>query len=278
MVRGLGPGLPRPRADAGRRGLRQAAARPDAAASATCTRTARSRPTSGTSATSTRRCTPGPTHLHLPHREGARGARATSTSSKRAFQKLLLNFTWWVNRKDRDGQATSSRAASSGSTTSASSTAARRCPPAATSSRPTAPPGWRSSARTCSRSRVELAARRPALRGHGREVRRALPLDRVGDGPRRATTGDVGRGGRLLLRRAAAARRQRRAAQGALDGRAAAAVRGHRRSRASSERTRARGSSDGLRASRAACPSCCDSIHAAGTGHGRRRPRHRSRS
>ena len=22
---------------------------------------------------------------------------------ERVFQKLLLNFTWWVNRKDRDG-------------------------------------------------------------------------------------------------------------------------------------------------------------------------------
>ena len=47
---------------------------------------------------------------------------------------------------------TCSRAASSASTTSASSTAARRCRRAATSSRPTAPPGWRCSARTCSRS------------------------------------------------------------------------------------------------------------------------------
>ena len=47
---------------------------------------------------------------------------------------------------------TSSRAASWAWTTSASSTAARRCRPAATWSRPTAPPGWRCSARTCSRS------------------------------------------------------------------------------------------------------------------------------
>ena len=47
---------------------------------------------------------------------------------------------------------TSSRAAFSGSTISASSTAARRCRPAAISSRPTAPRGWRCSARTCSRS------------------------------------------------------------------------------------------------------------------------------
>ena len=46
--------------------------------------------------------------------------------------------------------ATCSRAASWGSTTSASSIAARRCRRAATSSRPTAPPGWRSSRRPCS--------------------------------------------------------------------------------------------------------------------------------
>ena len=78
--------------------------------------------------------------------QAQRGARRPSTSSSASFHKLLLNFTWWVNRKDRDGQATSSRAASSGSTTSASSTAARRCRPAATSSRPTARRGWRSSA------------------------------------------------------------------------------------------------------------------------------------
>ncbi len=44
---------------------------------------------------------------------------------KKAFNKLLLNFTWWVNRKDRFGR-TSSRGASSASTTSASSTAAPR--------------------------------------------------------------------------------------------------------------------------------------------------------
>ena len=31
-------------------------------------------------------------------------ARPTSISSKRAFNKLLLNFTWWVNRKDRFGK------------------------------------------------------------------------------------------------------------------------------------------------------------------------------
>ena len=31
-------------------------------------------------------------------------ARRTSISSRSAFNKLLLNFTWWVNRKDRSGK------------------------------------------------------------------------------------------------------------------------------------------------------------------------------
>ena len=43
----------------------------------------------------------------------------------RVFDKLLVNFTWWVNREDRTAR-TSSRAASSASTTSARSTA-RTC-------------------------------------------------------------------------------------------------------------------------------------------------------
>ena len=30
--------------------------------------------------------------------------RATSTSWRAAFQKLLVNFTWWVNRKDPTGR------------------------------------------------------------------------------------------------------------------------------------------------------------------------------
>jgi hypothetical protein len=60
---------------------------------------------------------------------------------ERAFQKLLLNFTWWVNRKDSRA-TTSSRAASSAWTTSACSTARRRCRAAGASSSPTAPRGW----------------------------------------------------------------------------------------------------------------------------------------
>ena len=67
---------------------------------------------------------------------------------------------------------------------------------------------------------------RPHLRGHGREVRRALLLYRRGHEPARSGR-HVGRGGRLLLRPAAAPRRQRHAAQGALHGGAPAPVRHH---------------------------------------------------
>ncbi len=49
-------------------------------------------------ATSTRRCTRGPR---------CASTRSPATSDfeflERVFHKLLLNFTWWVNRKDADG-------------------------------------------------------------------------------------------------------------------------------------------------------------------------------
>jgi hypothetical protein len=56
-------------------------------------------------------------------REG-REDRAIS-NGRRSFHKLLLNFTWWVNRKDRSGSNVF-EVVSSASTTSESSTGARR--------------------------------------------------------------------------------------------------------------------------------------------------------
>ena len=35
------------------------------------------------------------------HGKSSGEARAISNFSSMSFQKLLLNFTWWVNRKDR---------------------------------------------------------------------------------------------------------------------------------------------------------------------------------
>ena len=88
---------------------------------------------------------------------GAKGQR-DRLFLERAFQKLLINFTWWVNRKDPDGMNIFS-GGSSGSTTLACSTAPSRSRPAATSSRPTARRGWRSTAAPCSRSRSSWRAR-----------------------------------------------------------------------------------------------------------------------
>jgi len=67
-----------------------------------------------------------------------------------AFKKLLVNFTWWINRKDPEGRNLF-EGGFLGLDNSASSTAARRCRPAAVSSRRTARRGWPSTARTCSR-------------------------------------------------------------------------------------------------------------------------------
>ena len=61
---------------------------------------------------------------------------------ERVFHKLLLNFTWWVNRKDDDGNNVF-QGGFWGWTISASLTAANHCPPAGIWIRPMAPPGWR---------------------------------------------------------------------------------------------------------------------------------------
>ena len=83
------------------------------------------------------------------------------------------------------------------------------------------------------RDRRRAGDDRSGLRGHGPQVRRALPVDRLGDGAPGRGHGHVGRGGRLLLRRAPAARRPGPAAQGPVDGRPAAPLRGHDLRRAS---------------------------------------------
>ena len=77
------------------------------------------------------------------------------------------------------------------------------------------------------RDRRRAGDDRPRLRGDGAEVRRALPLDRLVDGPPGRGHRDVGRGGRLLLRRPPAARRPGAAAEGPVDGRPPAPLRRH---------------------------------------------------
>ena len=77
--------------------------------------------------------------------EKARPARATCAGWSAASRSCCSTSPGGSTARTARAR-TSSRAASSGSTTSASSIAARRCRPAAISNRPTAPPGWRSSA------------------------------------------------------------------------------------------------------------------------------------
>ena len=72
---------------------------------------------------------------------------------KSSFRKLLLNFTWWVNRKDPLG-AERLRGGFLGWTNRRGlRSRCPRCQPAISPGRPTVPPGWPSTARTCSRSR-----------------------------------------------------------------------------------------------------------------------------
>ena len=54
----------------------------------------------------------------------------TTRFLERVFQKLLMNFTWWVNRRDFKGDNVFSGGFLD-STTSGCSTGARGCPPAA---------------------------------------------------------------------------------------------------------------------------------------------------
>ena len=194
------------RADAGRPGLRQAAARPDAARALPAPERADPR-----------------LRVELRRRQpaGARLGHASSPTGSSKAQRGEGDVDWLERVVPQAAaqlhlvgqpqgplrQATSSKAGSSGSTTSACSTAARRCRPAGTSSRPTAPPGWRCSARTCSRSPPSWRCERPAYADmavkfveHFLWIASAM----MHAGERRR---DVGRGGRVLLRRAAAARR-----------------------------------------------------------------------
>ena len=104
----------------------------------------------GTSATSIRRSTPGPRHSPMSWRWPK---RATETrNGSRATSRSCCSISPGGSTARIAPGGTSSKAASSGSTTSASSIAAPACRPAAIWSRPTAPPGWPCSARTCSKS------------------------------------------------------------------------------------------------------------------------------
>ena len=69
---------------------------------------------------------------------------------KTCFHKLLLNFTWWVNRKDRSGRNVFEGGFLGLDNIGVFDRSA--CRPAATWSKPTGLLGWPFSVRTCSRS------------------------------------------------------------------------------------------------------------------------------
>ena len=145
---------------------------------------------------------------------------------KSSFQKLLLNFTWWVNRKDRTGR----NVFEGGFLGLDNIGVFDRSAPLPTGGYLEQADGTAWMALFCQNMleiAVELAMTDPDYADMALKFCRALPLDRLVDGPPGRRHRHVGRGGRLLLRRAAAARRPGPAAQGPVDGRPAAAVRGH---------------------------------------------------
>ncbi len=98
--------------------------------------------------------------LFLSRTEQARRGQMDIDFLKSTFNKLLLNFTWWLNRKDRFGKNVFE--GGSDLTTSACSTAAPRFPRAVAWSRRMARPGWHCSARTWRNSRSRSPTATPA--------------------------------------------------------------------------------------------------------------------
>ena len=149
--------------------------------------------------------------------------RTDLTFLKRIFHKLLMNFTWWLNREDRRRQRP-----------------VQRWVPRPRQHRRirSIAPARGDRAGTVGRDRLDVLLLpldaphrdgprrdRSGVRGPHVELPRTCRPDLGGDEPQR----DVGRDRRLLLRRAQARRRLDGADQGPFDGRAhpAAAVGGH---------------------------------------------------
>ena len=144
---------------------------------------------------------------------------------KSAFQKLLVNFTWWINRKDPTGR----NVFEGGFLGLDNIGVFDRSAPLPTGGHLEQSDGtaWMAFFAQCMLGiAVELCRHDPLYEDMVLKFAEHFAVHRRGHGPHRRQPGRaVGRGGRLLLRRAPPARRQRPAAQGALDGRAAAAVR-----------------------------------------------------
>ena len=155
--------------------------------------------------------------------------RADLRFLERSFQGLMLNFNWWVNRKDPVRDATSSPAASSGLDNIGVFDRSAQLPTGGSLEQADGT-AWMAFYCQCMLEMALILSEYDRdVRGDRLQVRPALHVDLVRDGPhRRAPRRDVGRAGRLLLRPAAAAGRPGHAAEGAVAGRPAAALRVHR--------------------------------------------------
>ena len=178
---------------------------------------------------------------------------------ERSFHKLLLNFTWWVNRKDPSGR----NAFEGGFLGLDNIGVFDRSAPLPTGGYLEQADGTAWMALFCQNMleiAIELALEKPAyaemcdkFMAHYLWIAHAIAHAGEGDG-------DVGRRGRVLLRRAAAARRHVHAAQGPFDGRTAAASVPRRYSMGSSS-TQYPEVGDRLRAFLTARPELRESIH-----------------
>ena len=184
-------------------------------ANSSCIPPVRFRPMSGISATSTRPCMPGQPSFYTGRSRLCIG-RGDTDFLKRSFGKLMLNFSWWINRKDRFGKNLfeggflgldnisvfdrSAALPTGGHLEQADGTS------------------W---VALFAQNLLEIAAGagryRSYLRGHGSEVNGPYALDR----PRHESSWPgwhVGRRGWVLLRRPAPSRRHGDAAEGPVDG------------------------------------------------------------
>ena len=129
-------------------------------------------------------------HIHLRPGKTQKG-EGDKEWLKSSFQKLLLNFTWWVNRKDRSGR----NVFEGGFLGLDNIGVFDRSAPLPTGGYLEQADGTAWMALFCEnmlRNRQRIGADRSRLRGHGAQVRRAFHVDRLGDGAPGPGHGDVG--------------------------------------------------------------------------------------
>ena len=108
---------------------------------------------------------------------------------ERVFHKLLLNFTWWVNRKDAEGNNVF-EGGFLGLDNIGVVRPLGRCPAAGVLEQADGTAWMAMYCLNMLRDRARTRRARPRLRGHGHEVLRALRAHRRGDA---TTQGPVGR-------------------------------------------------------------------------------------